>query len=384
MSRWPRVRLGDVVGFTSGGTPSRATPAFYAGDIQWVTGADLGGGRIQRVRSLITPGAVAASATSVVPAGTVLLVTRTSVGKVAIAHHDVAFSQDITALRPDSSRLHTGYLTHFLRTQQATLSREARGATIQGVTREVVASLVIPLPPVSKQRRIAEVLDRADALRAKRREALALLDDLTQSIFLDMFGHPSAGDIRWPTAPLGEVARTTSGGTPSRAVRGNYGGQVPWVKSGELHGGVVMKTEEHLTERGLADSSAKLMPAGTVLVAMYGATAGVIARLGIPAATNQAICSIEVGSNLDPEFLRRTLKLPTLKLLSQRVGGAQPNLSQGAIRALRIPIPPVELQQKFAGWIRAAEMLSEQLGQHRTQLDCLFASLQQRAFAGQL
>lgn len=311
-------------------------------------------------------------------------------GKIAqarIKHRVGAGSTEFHVIRPRAEFLDPRYVLHFLRRGEVRESGRRRMTGAGGQRRvpaEFLSNLQLPVFRMCQQRRIAEVLDRVDALRAKRREAVLLLDGMTQSIFLDIFGHPSAGDVRWPTAPLGKVARTTSGGTPSRAVRENYGGQVPWVKSGELHGGVVRRTAEHLTERGLADSSAKLMPAGTVLVAMYGATAGVIARLGIPAATNQAICSIEVGSNLDREFLRATLKLLTLELLSKRVGGAQPNLSQGAIRALRIPIPPLKLQQEFAARIRAAEMLVEQEEQHRGRLDYLFASLQQQAFAGQL
>jgi type I restriction enzyme S subunit len=103
---------------------------------------------------------------------------------------------------PDPQNLDTGYLVHFLRTKLPHLERLARGATIKGITREVVADLPVTLPPLPEQRRIAEILDQAEALRVKRRATLAQLDTLTQSIFLDLFGYTKQFEI----LSLGDVA----------------------------------------------------------------------------------------------------------------------------------------------------------------------------------
>ena len=132
--------VGSICSFLNGGTPSRRVPRYYKGNVPWITGADISGPRADSARSFITEEAIRKSATNRVPAGTVLLVTRTSVGKVAVAAMELCFSQDITAIIPDSHCLDTSYLVHFLRTKQPHLERQARGATIKGVTREVVAS----------------------------------------------------------------------------------------------------------------------------------------------------------------------------------------------------------------------------------------------------
>ena len=161
--------LGPICSFLNGGTPSRRVARYYQGDVPWITGADISGPRADTARSFVTEEAIRESATNRVPAGTVLLVTRTSVGKAAVAAMELCFSQDITAITPDPHCLDTSYLVHFLRTKQPQLERMARGATIKGVTREVVANLAIPLPSLPEQRRIAAILDKADALRAKRR-----------------------------------------------------------------------------------------------------------------------------------------------------------------------------------------------------------------------
>jgi type I restriction enzyme S subunit len=247
-----------------------------------------------------------------------------------------------------------------------------------------VARIKIPLPPLPEQRRIAEILDKADVLRAKRRAALVQLDTLTQSIFLDIFGDPATNPKGWPVDALRSIAETTSGGTPRRDVDGYFGGAIPWVKSGELHQAVVSATEESLTERGLAESSAKLMPLGTVLVAMYGATVGAVAILGVEAATNQAVCCISPSHTLTSEYLAHLLRKMAPSLLAKRVGGAQPNLSQELLRNLRIPVPPREVQRDFGQRLAVVAGLGRELETATARTDALFASLQHRAFRGEL
>ncbi len=372
------VALSEVATLVSGGTPARATPEHWVGDIPWITGADIDDEESVRPRSWITPEAIESSATRLMPRGTVVLVTRTSVGKVGVLREPMAFSQDITGITPGGS-VDARYLVHALKANTGYLVSKARGATIRGVTRNVVANLVIALPDLQEQRRIAEILDHADALRAKRRQVLAHFDDLTRSVFHEMFGGGA-----WVKAPLGDVAKTSSGGTPSRASADNFGGAVPWVKSGELRAGVVTDTEESLTQTGLSSSAAKLLPAGTVLLAMYGATAGVVGVLGVPAAINQAICSITPGPDLRNDYLVAALREQSDALLQRRSGGAQPNLSQATIRSLPIELPPLKLQEAFAAAVRRLAANRDWQSAALAMDDELFASLQSRAFRGEL
>ena len=118
-------QLGNLCEFLNGGTPSKDKPHYFEGDIPWITSADITGPVADSARSFITEEAIQQSATNKVPRGTVLLVTRTRVGKVAVAGHDLCFSQDITAIKPDSTKLETGYLVHFLRTKQTHFERLA-------------------------------------------------------------------------------------------------------------------------------------------------------------------------------------------------------------------------------------------------------------------
>jgi type I restriction enzyme S subunit len=150
----------------------------------------------------------------------------------------------------------------------------------------------------------------------------------------------------WPSFPLGDVCRTTSGGTPSRKRADYFQGDIPWVKSGELTDGLVSEVSESITEEAVANSSAKLFPLGTLLIAMYGATVGKLGVLAKPAATNQAVCAIFPPPELDSKFLFWFLRFKRSYLIDQAVGGAQPNISQSILRELMVPVPPIDVQRE--------------------------------------
>ncbi|HEY9827358.1 MAG TPA: restriction endonuclease subunit S, partial [Stenomitos sp.] len=151
-----------------------------------------------------------------------------------------------------------------------------------------------------------------------------------------------------------------SGGTPSRKNPEYFLGNIPWVKSGELKDGLINATDESITEEALANSSAKLFPAGTVLMAMYGATIGKTATLGIDASSNQAICAFFPDPSLCiPQYLRYQLIYNRENLVLQGHGGAQPNISQTIIRNQRIWLAPKNEQKKIAAVLSTIQQAVE-------------------------
>jgi type I restriction enzyme M protein len=166
------------------------------------------------------------------------------------------------------------------------------------------------------------------------------------------------GKQKWPMVKLGEVCETSSGGTPLKNKPEYWEhGSIPWLKSGEVSQGEIYNTEEKITKIALKESSAKIFPIDTVLVAMYGATAGQVGLLKIEATTNQAICGICPTSNYIPKFLYFVLLSQKDLLVSMSTGGAQPNISQSIIRNLEIPLPPVEVQRKIVAEIEEYQMI---------------------------
>ena len=183
---------------------------------------------------------------------------------------------------------------------------------------------------------------------------------------------------RWKTVRLSEFCRTGTGGTPSRSNLERYyeGGTIPWVKSGELRETVIKETEEHVTEAALRETNVKLVPAGALLLAMYGATVGRLGILGIEATTNQAVCYIVPDPKAaEVRFLFHALSNQVGNLVARSVGGAQPNISQGIVKDLELALPPLVEQRLIAAVLDGAEALRAKRRAALAQLDSLTQSL---------
>ena len=154
----------------------------------------------------------------------------------------------------------------------------------------------------------------------------------------------------WEARKLGDLCQTGSGGTPLKAKKEYYeGGTIPWLLSGEVSQGEVREATNFITQKGLENSSAKMFPKDTVLVAMYGATAGQVGILRFEASTNQAVCGIFPNKFFIPEFLFYFLLSRKDELVAQAAGNAQPNISQIKIRNTDVPIVPLSEQQRLVG-----------------------------------
>jgi len=195
-------------------------------------------------------------------------------------------------------------------------------------------------------------------------------------------------DIQWALLRLGDVFETTSGGTPRRNNPNYYTGNIPWVKSGELKYNTILTTEERITINAIENSSAKLFPKGTLLVALYGATVGKLAFLGIEAATNQAVCGIFEEPYYSLNFLYYYLMFRRPELLKQSTGGAQPNISQTILNNLPIPLCTIEEQKEIVQQIELLFSLNEEMEksveENLLKSESLKQGILQKAFEGKL
>lgn len=178
-----------------------------------------------------------------------------------------------------------------------------------------------------------------------------------------------------PITKLSTIAETTSGGTPLRSVSAYYGGNIPWIKSGDLNDGLIEGADEYITTEGLQNSSAKIFPAGTVVIALYGATVGKTGILNIDAASNQAVCAIfPKNSDIDRNYLFWFLRHKRQDFLDMSFGGAQPNISQAILRETQIPVPPYDLQQQISQFLK---IITERQAGYPTKLPNLPEPLSQ-------
>ena len=184
----------------------------------------------------------------------------------------------------------------------------------------------------------------------------------------------------WHRSTLGEIARITSGGTPDRGEAAYWGGEVPWVTTGEITFNTIIDTREKITEAGLKNSSAKLFPAGTLLMAMYGQgkTRGQVAKLGIEAATNQACAAILFGEEHDTDFFFQYLTSQYEALRELGNAGTQQNLNGGILKGVPVPVPPLNEQRRISQvistWDQAIEAAARLLANSRLQWQGLLAA----------
>ena len=322
-------------------------------------------------------------------------------GKIAqaVLPHPHGFgSTEFHVIRPIAGVSDGRYLHHILRLEQLRTEGQRR-MTGSGGQRRVPANFLaevdVPLPPLPEQRRIAAILDQADTLRTQRRAALAQLDSLTQSLFLDMFG--SAEAEKWPMATIADIADEQNGSIRT----GPFGSQLlhsEFVSEGVAVLGIDNAVANEfrwgerrfITQAKYRELQRYTVRPGDVLITIMG-TCGRCAVVpnDVPVAINtKHLCCITVDQKKClPLFLHAYfLRHPTArKYLEQTAKGAiMAGLNMGIIKAMPVALPPLPLQQTFATRVQAIEALK---AQHRTALaeaDTLFASLQQRAFDGSL
>ena len=316
--------------------------------------------------------------------------SRSVVGKAAQARNGFSggFGAFCKVLRP-GPEVDAHYFGHFFRTPKyrERVSHLAAGANINNIRNEHLDELLIPLPRLDEQKRIAAILDAADALRANSRESLAELDTLLQSAFLDMFGDPVSNPKRWDSGTLGELGEVVTGNTPSRMRAEYYGDHIEWIKSDNIaHDSFFLsEAEERLSIAGR--KVARMVPKGSVLVTCIAGSPSSIGNAAIAdrsVAFNQQINAFVPGDRLNVWFAFGMFRFGKLLVQRASTNSMKGMVSKSAFVAIHFPVPPRPLQDKFAA---IAESVAQQKVLQRThlaELDTLFASLQSRAFRGEL
>ena len=257
--------------------------------------------------------------------------------------------------------------------------------------------LPLPLPPMSEQRRIAEVLDRAASLRSERSAVLTQLDTLTKSIFIDLFGSHKQTPVTigdkledhgrgWHWEMLTDVARLATGHTPDRQRADYWNGDTPWITLTEIRqfdGMVAHHTAENITKAGIDNSSAVKLPPGTVCFSRT-ASVGFVTVMGREMATSQDFVNWVCGPRLDSTYLMHAFLQSRLRLRSLSTGSTHKTIYFPTVEQFRALIPPLPLQREFAQRIAAVEKLKTLHRAALAELEALFAVLQHRAFRGEL
>jgi len=375
--------LGDVCQITMGQAPSGDSYNHRGEGLPLVAGAGDFAGTTPSVKKFTAaPGKVSRE-------GDIILGIRASIGERVWSDRDYCLGRGVAGLRP-SEKLDRNYLWHWLAHSADRLKSKGRGATFLQVNRADINEMEIPLPPLDEQRRIAAILDKADAVRARRRRALAQLDALSNSIFYNLFGDPVATDGRYPILPLAElveVERPITYGILKPGPDTENG--VPYVRVADMKGGGIDLAGVRRTTQQIArEYRRSTLRTGDLLMSIRGHVgrfASIPQELDGGNITQDS-ARIAVNDSMSTVYVRAAMEMPGLQqwMVRHTKGVAVRGINLGDLKKLPIPCPPLGEQEKFT---TAIKLVDEKRRAGLDQLELLdecFAGLQARSFAGEL
>lgn len=297
-------------------------------------------------------------------------------------------STGFCVLRPNRAVIEPRYLFYRTLTPEfvTALTARVRGISYPAVSDKDVKQVEVPLPPLAEQRRIAEILDRADDLRRLRAEADARANRILPSLFVRMFGDPATNSMHWPIKRIGEVCDIVSGTTPRTERPEFWGGGIPWATPkdlSELDGWSLDRTARTLTGEGLASCSAAMVPEGSVLLSSR-APIGLVAVAGMPMCTNQGFKNLVCGPDVDPWYLFGWCRIRTTYLQSLGRGATFKEISKRIVESIELPLPPMQRQRRFRSRLMNLTSVHRARIQSARRIANLFRVLLGRAFSGSL
>ncbi len=316
------------------------------------------------------------------------------VGKAVVVgelQEPAVYESNMIRVRLNNQRVDSLFVVNYLSTNQSRreLLSKANISNQASINQQAIKSLAIPLPPtLTEQRRIMAILDRAEELRSKRREAIAQLDTLTQAIFLEMFGDPVTNPKGWTVSKLGDIAEKITDGehqTPKRTLQG-----IKLLSARNVQNGYIdVRDVDYVSIEEYERIMKRCNPVrGDILLSCSG-TIGRVTTVDTdePFSLVRSVALLKLKHDLiNSKFLEYFLRTPALhaKMQQRANASSQANLFQNQIRELPAFIPPLTLQKEFSHRVEAVEKLKAAHRASLSELDALFASLQHRAFRGEL
>ncbi|MGD9993952.1 MAG: restriction endonuclease subunit S [Salinivirgaceae bacterium] len=385
--------LGNLCKMQSGGTPRRGNNHYYGGKIPWVKIGDIdksNGKPITQTTETITKEGLESISNRLFSKGTLLLAMYGSVGKTAFAGTELSTNQAILGINiKDESLLDYSYLKHWFDYNRLKILKGARGATLQNISATIVKGFKIPLPPLPEQKRIAQILDKADTLRQKNKQLLATYDELLKATFLDMFGDPANNQKGLPLGTIRDLVDTVNYGTSSKA---EDNGEFPYLRMNNItYEGAMDFSDLKYINLSEKEKPKYIIKKGDLLFnrtnskELVGKTAVyrekqemVIAGYIIRVRANDKANTDYISAYLNSKHGKAVLR----GLCKSIVGMA--NINAQELQKIKILIPPISIQNQFAQIVENIEAQKAILKQSIQQCENLFNALVQKAFKSEL
>ena len=270
--------------------------------------------------------------------------------------------------------------------------------SVDSVRRSMISDMEIPLPPLPEQQKIAEILSTVDAkievIDQQINETQALKKGLMQRLLTKGIGHTefkdsALGEIpkSWEVVSIDEIAKVTAGGTPSTQESSYWGGEIPWMNSGEINLRRIKSVEGRITDLGLKNSSTKIIQTNSVLMALagQGKTRGKVAINEIPLCTNQSLATIYDFKNAHYEYVFQNLETRYSEIRKMSTGdGGRGGLNLTIIKTIKIALPPLDEQTKMAEIFMSLDEKLDVLGEKKTHYQELKQGLMQQLLTGKI
>lgn len=383
------VTIDSFTSVITGGTPSTVKEEYWNGDIPWLNSGELQQDIIRKSSNYITESGLKNSSTKLMPKDTVLIaLTGTTTGKVGYLTFEACANQSVTGILPSEYHV-PKYLYYYLNSIRKKVISDAYGGAQPHISQAYVKKIKVPLPPLETQKRIAQILDDAVALRDKTEQLIREYDALAQSIFLDMFGDPVKNEKGWKTEILKEVcAKITDGthDTPQRLTEG-----IKFITGKHIRPFKIdYENSDYVTEEIHQEIFRRCNPEfGDILYTNIGVNFGTAAMNTVEyefSMKNVALLKYN-RKILNGRYLESLLNNENFKDRLKRVfgvGGAQQFLSLSNIKSINVLVPPINLQNQFADKIALIEKQKELAKQELKESEDLFNCLLQKAFKGEL
>ncbi len=391
------VALGDCCEIISGSTPSRLISEYWNGDINWFTPKDLSGIKSKYVTASpekITQSGIDSCSAKLLPPHSLLLSSRAPIGHIAISTIEACTNQGFKSLVPNGN-VNVEYLFYAIKKIIPQLQDLGNGATFKEISKATLSRVTIPLPPLAEQQKIASILDAADSLRQKDQQLIEKYNALSQSLFLEMFGDPETNSMAWDITALGKTLIDIVGG---KSVGGEQrqiiDGEKAVLKISAVTTGVFNALEYKVVESSEVPETLVHPLKGNLLFSrantreLVGATCIVdddYEYLFLP----DKLWRLDLQSNMVSNWYLRFLLThegfrENLRKVATGTSGSMLNISKAKLKQLKIPLPPIELQNQFAERILAIEVQKLLALASLKKSEALFNSLLQRAFKGEL
>jgi type I restriction enzyme, S subunit len=382
----PLVRLGQLFKFTDGLTPSRDVAAYWDGEIPFATSQDLTDTKLDSTRDFVTRKAVR-DGTPLVKPGSILMAVRGHAGGISITQEEVAIGGDLKAVEPISKRVSVRYVYWLLiyRQRESQVGGEQAGSyfidLLSGRIRTAdLQKLAFPLPRLPEQERVADILEDAYEAGKARASANNAFKKLLPALFTRMF--ESEGFSR---LSLDQCARVIDGATISHATDEFWGGEIPWITSGDITSPFVSDSKKHITKQAVNKTGIELVPPGSIVI---GSGPGLLSRnTSLLVALTEKECAI--GQDLKalvcrravrPEYMTFALALAGPELLQQASGLLSKKLDVTALKSFIIPVPPLRQQKQWADTVADFRVMTRAGDESLTELESLFDVLASREF----